>query len=149
MAGFTRSLPIRAISAYLLATTALFALVWFRDIVPALINGTTPVALQGTNMLTNPIQVMDFAFGFPLTILAAIWFWRRRPWGYVLAGAFLVYGVIEAVSVTIDQTFGHISDPTQSLAMVPVFALLTVIALVPTIVYLHCLRQREEQVPSV
>jgi hypothetical protein len=67
----------------------------------------------------------------------------------VLAGAFLVYGVIEAVSVTIDQTFGHISDPTQSLAMVPVFAMLTVIALVPTIVYMHCLRQSEEQASSV
>jgi hypothetical protein len=72
-ACFTRGLPIRAISVYLLATTALFALAWLRDIVPALINGTTPVALQGTKMLTNPIQVMDFAFGFPLTILAAIW----------------------------------------------------------------------------
>jgi hypothetical protein len=92
-------------------------------------------------MLTNPIQVMDLAVGFPVTILAAVWLWRRRPWGYVLAGLFLVYGVIEALSVATDQTFGHISDPAQSTAMGPVFAVLAVIAAVPLVLFLHAIRR--------
>lgn len=139
-AGFSRGLPVRAIALYLIVTTLLFALTWLRDIVPALFSGATPVSLQGTKMLTNPIQVVDLAVGFPLTILAAVWLWRRRAWGYALAGLFLVYGVIEAASVATDQFFGHLSDPSQSLAMSPVFAALTIIALIPLTVYLRHLR---------
>jgi hypothetical protein len=100
----------------------------------------TPESLHGTLMLINPIQVMDFAFGFPMTILAAVWLWRRRAWGYVLGGSFLVYGVIETTSVAFDQTFGHLSDPSQSAAMVPVFVVLTLIGLVPLVVFLRSLR---------
>ncbi len=140
-AHFTEHLPIRTIALYLMITTALFALTWLRDIVPALVNGTTPISLHGTKMLTNPIQVVDFAAGFPLTILAAVWLWQRRAWGYALAGLFLVYGVIEAISVATDQFFGHLSDPTQSAMMTPVFAVIAVIAAIPLVLYLRCLRR--------
>jgi hypothetical protein len=133
-------LPVRTIAVYLVVTTLLFAVAWLRDILPALMNLTTPASLHGTLMPTNPIQVMDFAFGFPITILAAVWLWQRRPWGYALAGMFLVYGVIESISVTTDQTFGHLSDPAQSTAMVPVFAVLTVIALIPLVMFLRALQ---------
>lgn len=147
-AHFSQRLPVRTIAIYLIAITLLFALTWLRDIVPALFSGGMPVSLQGTKMLTNPIQVVDLAVGFPLTILAAIWLWQRRAWGYALAGLFLVYGVIEAASVATDQFFGHLSDPAQSLAMTPVFAALTIIALIPTVVYLQRLRRNVETAPQ-
>jgi hypothetical protein len=140
-ACITDQVPVRTIAAYLIVTTALFALTWLRDIIPALLHLTAPASLQGTLMLTNPIQVMDFAFGFPLTILAAVWLWQRRSWGYVLAGMFLVYGVIEVLSVTTDQTFGHLSDPAQSMAGVPIFAALTLIALVSLVLYMRAVRR--------
>lgn len=53
---------------------------------------------------------------------------------------FLVYDIIESVSVATDQTFGHISDPSASLGAVPVFAVLTVVGLVPAAIYLSHLR---------
>lgn len=140
-AHFTEHLPIRTIALYLILTTALFALTWLRDIIPALVSGSTPVSLGGTKMLTNPIQVVDFAAGFPLTVLAAVWLWQRKAWGYALAGLFLVYGVIEAISVATDQFFGHLSDPTQSAMMTPVFAVIAVIAAVPLVLYFRCLRR--------
>lgn len=140
-AHFTEHLPIRTIALYLIITTALFALTWLRDIVPALVSGSTPVSLHGTRMLTNPIQVVDFAAGFPLTVLAAVWLWQRKAWGYALAGLFLVYGVIEAISVATDQFFGHLSDPTQSAMMTPVFAAIAVIAAIPLVLYFRCLHR--------
>jgi hypothetical protein len=54
---------------------------------------------------------------------------------------FLVYGVIEVLSVMSDQTFGHISDPAQSIAAVPVFAALTLVALVPLGLYMRSVRR--------
>jgi len=141
---FAANTPVRALAGYLLITTALFALVWLKDILPAIIDSTAPKSLAGTGMVTNPVQVTDFAFGFPLTALGAVWLWQRHAWGYLLGGVFLVYGVLESISVTMDQLFGHISDSSQSLAAVPVFAVLTLIGLVPALVYLRDLHQAPE-----
>jgi hypothetical protein len=131
--SFSPRVPLRIIAGYLLVTTALFALLWLKDIIPAILNNTVPNGLKGTGMVTNPIQVTDLAFGFPLTVLS---------WGYVLAGAFLVYDVIESVSVATDQLFGHISDPSASLGAVPAMTLLALVGLVPVIVYLSHLHVR-------
>jgi len=114
--------------------------VWLKDLIPAIAGNTAPAGLAGTRMMTNQVQLTDFAFVFPLTALAALWLWHGRARGYLLAGAFLVYGVIEASSVAMDQLFGHIGDPSQSLAAVPVFVRLTALGLVPTVVYLRGLQ---------
>jgi hypothetical protein len=138
---FTPGTPVRGLAGYLLVTTAMFALVWLKDVIPAIAGNTTPASLTGTGMVTNPIQVTDFAFGFPIAVLAAIWLWQCRAWGYLLGGAFLVYGVIEAVSVTMDRIFGHLSDQSQSLAAVPLFAALALIGLVPLVFYFRNLQE--------
>lgn len=72
-AGFAPSTPVRVIACYVLLITALFALVWLKDVMPALINNTAPAGLAKTGMVTNPVQMTDFAFGFPLTALSAVW----------------------------------------------------------------------------
>jgi hypothetical protein len=139
-AGFAPNTPIRAIAGYLLLTTALFALLWLKDVLPAIIANAAPASLKGTGMVTNPVKMTDFAFGFPLAALSAVWLWQGRVWGYLLAGAFLVYGVVEALSVASDQWFMHVSDPSTSASMVPVFMALALVGLVPTVVYLRHLR---------
>lgn len=139
-ARFAPGTPVRAVAGYLLVTTAIFAALWLRDIVPAIAANIDPGSLAGTGMVTNPVEMTDLAFGFPLTVLAAVWLWQRRPLGYLLAGAFLVYGVIEAVGVATDQWFGHLSDPSQSVAMVPVFVALALVGMVPLLAFLRGLR---------
>jgi hypothetical protein len=134
-------LPVRAIAGYLLVTTALFTALWLKDILPAIAGGVAPASLKRTGMVTNAIEMTDLAFGFPLTALAGVWLWQRRAWGYVLAGMYLVYGVIEAISVATDQTFGHLRDGSHSIAVVPAFAVLALIELVPAVVFLRSLRR--------
>jgi hypothetical protein len=131
---------VRPIAGYLLLATVLFLAAWLRDILPALIHNTTPASLENTRMLTNPVQVTDLSFAFSVQTLGAIWLWRRRPWGYLLGGALLVMLAIEGISVTCDQIFGHISDPAQSLAAVPLFAALTVIGVIPAVLLLRGIR---------
>jgi hypothetical protein len=133
--------PVRVLASYLAVSTALFALVWLKDVVPAILGNRAPAGLTDTGMITNPVQMTDFAFAFPLTVLAAVWLWQRRAWGYVLAGMYLVYGVIEAISVATDQTFGHLRDGSHSIAVVPAFAVLALIELVPAVVFLRSLRR--------
>ena len=139
--SFDRRLPVRAIGGYLVGVSALFAMVWLKDILPANANGSVPSALVETGMTTNPFQLIDLAVSLPTGILAGILLWQRRPWGYVLSGLMLVMLAIEAFSIAVDQWFAHLADPAFSAAAVPAFLILTAIQLVPLVAYLTRLRR--------
>ena len=126
-------MPVRAIGGYLVVVGMLFAGVWIRDVGPALLTNTRPAGLSGTQLPTNAIEVLDFAFTLPLAVMAGVSLWRRRAWAYLAAGALLVMLTIEGVSVATDQLFGHLADPSQPLTAVPMFIVLTVVGLIPTI----------------
>jgi hypothetical protein len=131
------STPVRAIAAYLFIVAVLFAAVWLKDILPGILGNTTPASLEGTKMPTNPVQVLDLSVTLPLCVLGGIWLWRRRPWGYVLAGLLLTMLTIESASIAVDQVFGHLHDPTAPLGAVPVFLVLALVGLVPTVALLR------------
>ena len=138
---FSKSVPVRLIGGYLLATAVLFAAAWMKDIVPALIHNTLPASLDKSVMLSNPVEILDLSISLPLLTVAGVWIWKRRAWGYLLAGILLVTYTVEALSIAVDQIFGHRADPTQSLGAVPLMASLAVIGLVMTGIYLRHLRE--------
>ena len=138
---FSSRTPVRLIGGYLLATAFLFAYAWMADIIPALIHNTLPDSLEKSVMLSNPVEILDLSISLPLLTLAGILIWKRRDWGYLLAGILLVTYTIESLSVAVDQIFGHRADSTQSLGAVPLMAALAVIGLVATVVYLWHLRE--------
>jgi len=142
---FGSALPIRAIAIYVFVVAVLNALAWLVQVVPAVLGGGDPAFLRGTGLTTNPIYAQDLAFWVPLMAVAAYWLWRRRPWGYLLAGVLLTMGVIEAVGVAVDQAFGHAADPASpvaSAAVVPIFAAVALVELVVLLVYLRHLDAR-------
>jgi MYXO-CTERM domain-containing protein len=76
----------------------------------------------------------------PLLAVAAGWLWRRRPHGYLLAGAGLVLWVLESLSIAVDQWYGHAADPASPVAsgaLVPAFAALALIGLILVALLLH------------
>lgn len=125
--------PVRLVAGYLLINAALFGVLWLGSTVPPVLSGEPPAFLEGTGMLTGPVQILDFAFTLPLMTLAAVLLLGRRPWGYLLSGALLVMLAIETASIGVDQWMGHVADPSSpaaSAALTPVFAVLTMIGVV-------------------
>lgn len=142
---FSSRFPARALAGFLGAVAVLNALAWLAGAVPGLFASGQPKFLEGTGLITMPTYVQDLSFWLPLTLVVAVWLWQRRPWGVVLAGALIVYGVIEAVGVATDQAFGHAADPSSavvSLVAVPGFLLLAVIELVAFYFYIRALNPR-------
>jgi hypothetical protein len=135
-------LPARGIAIYLWVTAALTLLAWLAQIIPALLTGSVPAGIEDTIMPTNPFHVMDLAVMLPITALAALWLWQGRSWGYLLEGVLLVFFVLEALSVAVDQVFAHLHDPAYPLAMAPVFAVLALIGLAPLSVFLRAFREQ-------
>ena len=137
-AQFSPNLPARGLAAYALIIVALNALAWFRNVLPSVFSSTPPSWLDGTGLGTNPIYVQDLAFWLPLTAVAAVWLWRRHPWGYLVTGSVLSYWVMESVGVAVDQWFGHAADPSStvvSMVMVPAFGMLALVGLIPLYFY--------------
>lgn len=148
-ARFSTRFPVRLVGGYLIATALAFALLWLRDVLPAALFGTRPLSLRGTTLPVNVVQVIDFAFTLPVSFAAGVWLWRRRPWGFLLAGLMLVLLLIESVSIAVDQFIGHHNDPTQPVGTVALFVVLTVIGAVPTFAFLSSIGSSgEERGPS-
>ena len=128
-----------AYADFVTAMMALFLVLWLGAVVPPSLSNTVPPFLEGTGMLTGPVQVIDLAFTLPLMFAGAFQLWRRRPWGYLVSGAMLVMLVIETVSIATDQWFGHAAEPASPAAsadLVPVFAVLTVVGLGALVAFL-------------
>jgi hypothetical protein len=137
---FSARTPVRGISVYMWTVVALNTATWLAGIIPAVVHGGLPGYLRGTGLTVNVVYVQDLALWLPLLAVAAAWLWRRRPWGYLLAGAGLVMWVLESTSIAVDQWYGHAAapaSPVASGALVPAFAALAVIGLIPAGLLLH------------
>jgi hypothetical protein len=96
---FSPRTPVRGIAVYMWTVVALNAAAWLARIVPAVVHGGPPAYLRGTGLAVNVVYVQDLALWLPLLAVAAAWLWRRRPWGYLLAGAGLVMWARWALAV--------------------------------------------------
>jgi hypothetical protein len=124
--------PVRLVAGYLWVVAAVNGGTWLARILPTLTSGGRPAYLRGTGMTTNIVFVQDLALWVPLTAVIAAWLWARTPRGYLLGGASTVMGVIEGISVAVDQWYGHAAAPSStvtSAALTPVFTGVALISL--------------------
>jgi len=132
--------PARVLAAFIATVVVLNTAAWLRDVVPATIAGRDLTSMAGSGLTTNPLYVFDLAVWLPLAATAGVWLWRRRPAGYLVGGAFLVFWLIESVGVATDQWFGSHADPYASIATMAgswMFAALALVGLVPVVLLLR------------
>jgi hypothetical protein len=128
--------PARGIAVFLWVVVVLNTGAWLAQILPGVVGALPPDFLDGTGMDTNPIFVQDLAFWLPTMAWLGWSLWQRRDRGYLLASAGLVYWLLEAVGVAVDQWWGHRLDPGSdvvSLAGSVGFAVMAVVTAVPLV----------------
>ncbi len=89
----------RLTAGFLMLTAVLFAALWLSDIVPALVDGSTPAAATDVNLPTNPVHVLDLAFFLPAVAIVGGSLWQRRALGYAAAPALLVFLAITGLPI--------------------------------------------------
>jgi hypothetical protein len=132
-------LPARGIATYVWVVVVLNTVAWLSVEVPAVIRGDA-AHLEGTGMPTNAFHVVDLALWLPLAAVAALWLWRRRPWGVLVVGGMLAFWVVESIGIAVDQWLGSIADPASpvvSMSLVPAFLVLAVVGCVPLVALLR------------
>jgi hypothetical protein len=130
----------RWVAGFMVTVVVLNTALWLSDVVPALFSEQPTAMLEGTGLTTNPVYVQDLGFWLPAMLVVAIGLARDPRRYLVLATGGLVFWVVEAVGVGVDQWVGGNADPgstVASAALAPGFFVLAAVCLVPTVVLMR------------
>jgi hypothetical protein len=86
-------------SIFLLVNGLLFYLLWLKEDLPAVWNGTVPADLSAGQFFTNPVHVLDLSLLLPAFLYAGHQLYRKRPAGYLLAPTILCFSISMAANV--------------------------------------------------
>lgn len=90
---------IKIISGFLIFVASLFTFLWLSEIVPYLFSGFLPPTVLQTQLLVNPVHVLDLAFLLPAMFMTAILLWRKNIWGYILVVPLLVFAATMGLGI--------------------------------------------------
>lgn len=91
--------PIRSIGIFFLVVAVIFYLLWFKDVVPAILTDTIPTTVADNDLLVNPVHVLDIAVALPGLIVTAILLLRKHPLGYVFTPVYLIFIILIALAL--------------------------------------------------
>lgn len=90
----------RAFAAWtLLGTGLLFALLWLSELVPALLDGVTPLSLVEAGLGVNPIHVLDLGLVLPAFIASGVGALRGSRLWLMAVACWLSFSVLMAASI--------------------------------------------------
>ncbi|MEO5653459.1 MAG: hypothetical protein ABIN79_00480 [Marmoricola sp.] len=118
------------------------AAAWLAGIMPTVLSDSPGEFLVETGLLTNPVYIQDLAIWLPLLATSAVAASRHQVWGKLITAAMLTLFVLESMSISVDQWFGSHTDPSSSassMTMVPVFAAVSLVTLIPLVAFLRAL----------
>lgn len=114
-AGTETAVPRRTTGIYLLATAALFALLWLAQIAGSIASGEPAPELARLGLAANPVWALDLAFALPAFAVVGIGLLRDHGWAAPAAMATLVFAAVMGTSILaifgFDAMAGAAVDP--------------------------------------
>jgi len=86
--------PVRGIAGYLLFVAVGIGGLWIAQSLGFVLTGEVPAFVAKVDHPTSIVFALDLSLVVPFLILAAVWLWQRRPWGYLLAAIMSVKGAV-------------------------------------------------------
>lgn len=116
---FHPKIPVRFLSGFLFFLAAALGLMWLGMIVPPLLKGTVPPALE--HYTTLVIQAMDLGFVVPTAILGGVLLLKRKPFGYLLTSVMIIKGLSMGTALTAMIIGQLLAGVTVSFAIIVLF----------------------------
>jgi hypothetical protein len=132
---FSPHLPRRSIAGFLFAAGLFLLVMWLGLIVPPLLGGQAPRALESTTTLV--IQVLDLGVIVPVAFLSGALLLRRAPLGYLLASIVLVKTLTLGTAVSAMAVGELLAGVPLGIGDLVGFPLLTLIGIGMTVALLH------------
>lgn len=141
---FRKNAPIRWVSGYMLFVAAGLTTVYLMMIFGFIFSGQPPAIIEKTGHVTNVVFALDLSLVVPVLFLGAIWFWKKRPWGYVLAGISVLKGAVYTFVLAVVTIRASIAGVPDSASEIPLWSLLTVAGITASTILLANLKNSAE-----
>lgn len=119
-------------------------LLWLARIIPIMISGTFPPELAGLTTLET--QAIDLGMLVPLAISAGVLLHRGAPWGYLLSGLVLMFGVMMFISIPVWIVVPLLRQGEMNLVESAPFLILSIVGMALAWIFLRSVR---EETPAV
>jgi hypothetical protein len=130
---FGANVPRRFAGGFAMACAFAFALLWLSQIIPALLQGSSPTDVEACGLMTNPVHVLDLALALPALFAGGWLLWNDRPLGYAVVPVMLGFLVLMGaalVGMTIAMVVERVAPSSALVALFAGFVALGVAALV-------------------
>lgn len=141
---FTEKVPTKMVGTFLFIIAFMFTVLWLSDSLPAALTNTVPDVITKDNLLTNPVQVLDFSFYFPLMFISSFMLIKKKILGYIIGPMMLVFAVLTNINIiclmfiTMQKTFSN-TIPT-----IIVFSIFTIVCLLFLLLFMKNIIQNSE-----
>jgi hypothetical protein len=121
---FRDSTPVRWIAGYMLFVAAGIGGLWIAQSLSFVITGQVPEFINKVAHPTSVVFALDLSLVVPFLILGAIWLWKRRSWGYLLAAILNVKGAAYMLTLAIVSISAVQAGFAESSAELPLWGIL-------------------------
>lgn len=138
--SFRPKTPARWISGYMVFWALVLGGLWVAQSLAFVFTGAVPQVITDTNHPTSIVYALDLTLLVPFLLLAAIWLWRRQPWGYVLATILNVKGAIYALALVGMSISAGRAGISEAWSLLPIWLTFSIASLIAALILLRNLR---------
>jgi hypothetical protein len=129
-------LPVHLIGVYFIFISAMFYLLWLKEIIPAIANNSVPKSVSDYDLLVNPVHVLDIAIALPGLIITAILLMKKHRLGYILTPMALVFIILLAFALVGMVIMLDIRNISEDISIAAIFILIALISFILLYVFL-------------
>lgn len=96
---------------------------WISQALLFVFTGRLPV-VNGSVDAFRLVATLDLSLLIPGLVLAVVWLWNRRPWGYVIAAMMNVSGGLYALVLSVGSLFADRAGVPGAGSLIPLWAAL-------------------------
>lgn len=142
-AKFKGTTPVKWISGYMILWGALLGIAWIGQWLTFVINGHLPPnGLEESAF--KLVATLDLSLVVSGVLLAAIWLWKRKPWGYVLATIFNIKGATYTLVLITSSLYSANAGVKGAMDLVPLWIFLGVACLISSVVLLRNMQSKQK-----
>jgi hypothetical protein len=134
--SFRESTPVKGLSIYMFLLALILWFAWIGQWLSFVLNGEFPQIMVNTQSVNYLVAALDLTFVVPVFILAAIYLWRRKGVGYILAVMVNVKGFVYNLVLIVGSIVQEKSGIEGALDLVPLWIFFSLGCLVSSLILL-------------
>jgi len=136
-------MPVRWIAGYMLFIATGLSAVYLAQTAGFILTGAVPPIVTQSAHPTSIVFALDLTLLVPFLVLGAFLLLRRKPWGYVLAGATTVKGALYTLVLTSGSLWASKAGVQGVAGQIPLWLGLTALGLCAALAFYLNIRHEE------